>query len=430
MRHLKTRFLLTGFALVFGHTAFASKIYTVDSVEDLPDDDIADFVCHTIANTCTLRAAVMQASYNSFAVTDAFFIEVPAGVYNLDSPTNGGELLLNTPPIGSPMIVIVGAGAGQTIISGFGHRVLHVADKRTAIFQSFTVRNGNADLGAGIGNEGTLNLNSVVVDHNLAQIDGGGIYNYGVLSIADSTISNNTAGAQGAGIYNDYKLGISISMTIERSAIVGNLSYSGAGIENVGEMTIINGTIAGNQARGDGGGIYNSSSQATNIYNTTIAYNGSDSDRDFVGSGGGIYSQSFTVSANLYNSILAGNTTSNTPIPDDCFGALKTHARNRFGTKDGCAITEISGSWELLSGGSLGGLQDNGGPSLTIALQAGSNAIDATDPNAGCRDQFSNPITLDQRGAKRVGLCDIGAYEYGSLASGDQIFANGFNLEP
>jgi hypothetical protein len=31
---------------------------------------------------------------------------------------------------------------------------------------------------------------------------------------------------------------------------------------------------------------------------------------------------------------------------------------------------------------------------------------------AGCTDHSSNPLTTDQRGVARVGVCDIGAYEY------------------
>ena len=54
----------------------------------------------------------------------------------------------------------------------------------------------------------------------------------------------------------------------------------------------------------------------------------------------------------------------------------------------------------------IGPLVDNGGPTLTHALQAGSPAIDAAD-DAVC------PAT-DQRGVDRPqgAACDVGAYEY------------------
>jgi hypothetical protein len=52
----------------------------------------------------------------------------------------------------------------------------------------------------------------------------------------------------------------------------------------------------------------------------------------------------------------------------------------------------------------LDSLADNGGPTLTHALLAGSVAIDAADP-AAC------PPT-DQRGVARDTACDVGSYEY------------------
>ncbi len=59
----------------------------------------------------------------------------------------------------------------------------------------------------------------------------------------------------------------------------------------------------------------------------------------------------------------------------------------------------------------LGPLQDNGGPTLTHALLAGSAAIDTGEDSVAV-DAMSNPLTTDQRGQARfVGTVDIGAYE-------------------
>jgi hypothetical protein len=86
---------------------------------------------------------------------------------------------------------------------------------------------------------------------------------------------------------------------------------------------------------------------------------------------------------------------------------------------------QISGSYAALSDNSLGGLQNNGGPTQTIALLAGSNAIDGTIAGVGCRDSQSAAIAVDQRGFARGAdsACDVGAYEY------NDIFANGFELQ-
>lgn len=63
----------------------------------------------------------------------------------------------------------------------------------------------------------------------------------------------------------------------------------------------------------------------------------------------------------------------------------------------------------------LGPLQDNGGPTQTMALMSESPAIDAGNPS-GCTDGQAHLLTADQRGEARPDKedssgCDIGAYE-------------------
>ena len=66
----------------------------------------------------------------------------------------------------------------------------------------------------------------------------------------------------------------------------------------------------------------------------------------------------------------------------------------------------------------LGPLQDNGGPTWTSALLAGSTAIDAI-PVADCTDLDGIPMIIDQRGFARPVdgngdgdvRCDMGPYE-------------------
>ena len=69
----------------------------------------------------------------------------------------------------------------------------------------------------------------------------------------------------------------------------------------------------------------------------------------------------------------------------------------------------------------LGPLKNNGGPTQTHALLAGSPAIDAGDPS-GCRDSQGALLATDQRGFARhvdgnndgIARCDIGAVEFGA----------------
>ena len=68
-------------------------------------------------------------------------------------------------------------------------------------------------------------------------------------------------------------------------------------------------------------------------------------------------------------------------------------------------------------------LQNNGGPTPTIALVTGSPAIGAI-PVGDCLDLSGNPLTLDQRGFGRPGpdgSCSIGAFEFGAIPVGPGI---------
>ncbi|HEX7541831.1 MAG TPA: hypothetical protein VF352_06850 [Anaerolineales bacterium] len=88
--------------------------FTVNSTLDQPDELTIAGTCHTSANTCTLRAAVMQANRRSGAGAT---ILIPAGIYTLTIPIKGGDgeengdLNLTTPGSGNPVITITGASA-------------------------------------------------------------------------------------------------------------------------------------------------------------------------------------------------------------------------------------------------------------------------------------------------------------------------------
>jgi hypothetical protein len=140
--------------------------------------------------------------------------------------------------------------------------------------------------------------------------------------------------------------------------------------------------------------------------------NAADANADNSGTGGGAYSDS-PGTFNVRNTLLAGNYGS-TGF-DDCAGVVNTYGQNLFGTTDGCTVNIVSGvNANLNSLDTIGNLQDNGGPTWTLALLSGSTAIDWEDPSQGCVNQNSIPLETDQRGVPRVvgASCDIGAFEY------------------
>lgn len=269
--------------------------------------------------------------------------------------------------------------------------------------------------GGGIHSEaGSTIIQNSVVSNNTSGSEGGGIdLEGGTFSIINSTISGNSVGEneQGGGIAMRGAKG-----TIQGSTISGNTTGGeGGGIAfQSGNLTMINCTVANNHG-GYGGGVflstysYGSNIQKVSIQNCTIAGNTGSS------GAGGIVNQAGTTI--LKNTIVAqnklvneGGTTlldlANTSGGESSGGTLI--ATYCLIQKPGTALSAGSAHNILNLAPLLGPLALNGGPTQTMALLAGSPAINAGDPN------FQPPPFTDQRGpgfARVFGRIDIGAYE-------------------
>jgi CSLREA domain-containing protein len=327
-------------------------VFNVDTTKDGNDGE-----CN---KDCTLREAV------SLATAQGNSISLPPGVYKLTL----GELVLrnNTTIVGAGLVGGRGAGARTTIIDARGaSRVVQVPANTFAIVAGVTLTGGRADTGAGalVGNNGSLGLYNATIDGNVATGRGGGVdVNRGSFTALWSTISNNRA-ANGGGIALEPEADVGI----DSSTISGNTaSGSGGGITSLGTFTLLNATIANNRAAA-GGGVFVEAGTAggDGIFNTIIS----------AASGGA------------------------------CGGAMSTEGRigwsGNIAADATCGFTGTQGRSSLDP--RLGALKNNKGPTDTMALLAGSPAINAGDPNR-C-------FGTDQRGAQAVGTCDIGAFEFG-----------------
>ena len=263
---------------------------------------------------------------------------------------------------------------------------------------------------------------------------GGGLYSRGDLVLTDSTISGNSIEATNAG--QDAKGGgvyVRGFATITNSTIDGNQADGDGGglfkaiFSNYGEppppgdtkLYVTNSTISGNAAR-RGGGI--ATSRPLYLANSTLAFNSG-----VAGGGGvmfvlnGIYDSGGVFDAQ--SSIVASNTAGPgaTYAADlDTDDALAVTGANNLIRDAGVSITlpgdTIDADPLLLA------LADNGGPTRTHALDAGSPAIDAGN-NAAALD-------FDQRGDGYLRVAgaaaDIGAFEI-QATSDDVIFSDGFD---
>ena len=150
-----------------------------------------------------------------------------------------------------------------------------------------------------------------------------------------------------------------------------------------------------------------------NLYNVTISHNVADIDDTGSGTGGGVFNFPGAV-FNTRNTLLVVNYRGVSPLLNDCSGEIWSDHSRFTSVPVGCSIVGPSSFTTDPNG--IGPLADNGGPTLTVALLPGSDAIDAADPVQGCVNSNS-VLTTDQRGAARVAgvRCDVGAYEFGSL---------------
>ncbi len=280
----------------------------------------------------------------------------------------------------------------------------------TLFLEQVTIRDFQADtVGDGVVfNEGTLTLDQCSILNNRGG-ESGGIVNMDTLTVLRSRILGNN-GQTGGGILNQ-KIAV-----VRSSALVDNRANRGGAVFNMGLMVIENSTLSGNESEG-AGGIDNQ--QSLTIRHSTIT--GNDSNMD----AGGLRSDG---AARLSHTIVAGNTTAAMP-EIDCSGSnITSMGYNLVG--EGCPRTGIgdrSISGALVSTAVLGPLQDNGGPTLTHALQPGSLAMDT-----GKMDCL--PVTADQRGMPRpsdgngdgLPACDIGAFEADPMLSTEPlVWVNG-----
>ncbi|MEG3925774.1 Ig-like domain-containing protein, partial [Microcoleus sp. T3_D1] len=297
-------------------------------------------------------------------------------------------------------VILATTSSGTLTITGNGATIT-----RSGAAPSFRIFNVNSS--------GNLTLDNLTVSNGLTSAGGsaGGLYlNSGAIAtINNSTFSNNQGLSDGGAIFNG-----SGQLTINNSTFTANSAQaSGAAITmSGGTANISNSTFSANTAKNDGGAIITYSGGNTTIVNSTITNNTADSDANNTGNGGGVLNVGGSTTT-VRNTIIAGNTDSSPTIKNpDVAGTFSDGGGNLIGNNTGS--TSFTTSTKVGTSGSplnalLNALANNGGPTATHSLQAGSPALDS-----GINANASS-LTLDQRGTgySRIvnSTVDIGAYE-------------------
>jgi hypothetical protein len=292
-----------------------------------------------------------------------------AGATITFKPGLSGTITLtdNLPYIQSAMTV-AGPGAQVIAIDGAGRYRPFTINASSVTISGLTIRNGNSQSapdggGGGAIDSGYLSAGSTVtvanctLSHNTTAGDGGAIQSvtFGTLKVTGCTFSANVAARNGGAVDSD-TYGV---CTMTNCTFAGNTASSGGGIYDGVDAVLVNCTIFGNTATG--------------------------------GSGGGLYSDNGT---RLTNCILYGDVGSEVNTGPYVFA---TNCDVRGASAIGLGSTNIDAD------PLLGPLANNGGPTQTLALLAGS-------PCLGAGTSAGAPAT-DQRGVTRPNPPSIGAYD-------------------
>lgn len=353
-----------------------------------------------IDGTCDLREAV-QATNTNTLVDSCNGVGGDANDI-ITIATTGTILLTGGPLLISQGVTINGPGANLLAIDGQGtiQVIRAFAPNDTTTITGLTVQHGYSDETSLGGDGGAVRtMGNLVLDR---------------VAIIDSVVGTATcSGCGGSGLF----IQDPASLTMTNSTVSGNLvrgdSGWGAGILMTGSgvASLTNVTISGNVVNGSmsaGGGMANqgiANQGVANLNNVTIAGNSA-------GRAGGLLAEA---PVNIANSIVANNIATNAPT-SDCWtngssAVINSQDYNLIGVPNFCGI--VGATTHDITGvdPALGPLADNGGPTKTRALGAGSAAIDkGNDATCATSDQRGTARPQDGDGAGGA-QCDIGAFE-------------------
>ena len=227
--------------------------------------------------------------------------------------------------------------------------------------------------------------------------DGAGLFSNGVVKLTNVTIAGNTAWGGTGGLGGD-----ATTATTPTSGGAGGSGFGGQG----GGVALFNG------ASGEFASV-------TIAANTTTPGTGGSGGAGSTGGPGG--ANGISTGALAGNVFLASATLKarDTIFADgqaqagkeDCTlnsSTLTSNGHNLVDRTGQCIAVAAAGDLLGVAAG-LGPLQNNGGPTQTMALLPGSAAINGGEPS--CVDAAGAPLSTDQRGLPRLSPCDIGAFE-------------------
>lgn len=354
MRSGIVAFAMVALCLVLPSAAMAAPINVTTTTDEF-----------NAGTRCSLREAIWSADNDSNTMAPGCpagsgndTIAVPGGTYRLQRSGADENADLTGDLDVTAQTTIIHRGISPAIIqSNVSDRVFDTSAAGGVILDGLSITGGNAS--------------------SLTTTSGGGILTSGQLTVRNSVIFSN------------------------RATFGGGIATNGSA-----NATLVNTTVASNDAYEDGGGVDVETAGAITLSSVTVAGNSADADNNGGGGGGGASAATSGLGGTLAmrNTILARNSDGGGEQPDcvEFGGTITSQGHSLIGDSTGCSYSGGSGDVVNRNPQFLG-LINNGGPTLTRAVRKTSPAI---DKGAGC------PST-DQRGVLRNlgGRCEMGAWE-------------------
>jgi len=343
------------------------------------------------------------------AITD---INAATATSPITFSVTGTITLASALPAINKNLTITGPGLSSLTISGNDlYRIFYLNTGFTISISGLTISNGRAatagspgSYGGGIYNAGsTLTIDSCYFTGCYAGVSGtgtgGAIYTIGTTTITNTSfVSNNIASGGGSAIY----AAGSGTLTVGNSTFSSNTTT--AILHNV-VSTIYNCTFYNNLL-----GLYAGAiavfGNTTTILSSTISGNSTTGGSINDPGAGGVFVSEYSGIV-LKNSIISGNTGGNDFSSYQAAKTFNSAASNIIGTISTASATSAA---RVIGDPLLGALQNNGGSTQTMAVGAGSPAINAGNAAASNASPVSG---LDQTGRARSATTPtIGAVEY------------------
>lgn len=406
----------TGLVGLVGLICAAPAMATTWIVDSISADPALN-TCSAAASDCSFPGAVSRLAFTGdsivFTVASSLATEVAISRdVVIDAVGASLPKLRISTSVGWATVTVRNA-RWQNLNSTFSGGALSIARNQVVTLEDCEfLYNRSNNWGGAIANEGTLTVTRSRFEGNYGRIGAGAIDSgeFSTLTVVDSTFRANgvlnpagpdrVLGSNGAIVALN-------TLDIRGSLFVDNESVHGASVSASALARIYNSTFHGNTAH-DLGGSNLSLSGPTRIANCTIFAN-----RGGRTGGLGVAPVSDT---QLVNTLIANN---NGASPD-ISGRVYSHGNNLIRNRNGAQVEgNLAGTDVYDADPRLAALADNGGASLTMALQADSPALNAGSECVlaigGCGDFPHVVLSTDQRGSgysrARGVHVDIGAFE-------------------